>query len=152
MHESIQKYDLFAMHERSCRAAIVLHRQLREISALMGEDVSIPLHRRKPIQPTPVIIRKAAEIIGVSVGWLVTGIKETQTGMLVIGHKPMIANIADSAIIKDSQHCTIVADHATGGAKNSPQLYGWGLLWQYEGVLSWRSDTGAAKRFFRASS
>lgn len=115
-HESIQKYDLVAMHERACRAAIVLHRQLREISALMGEDVSIQLHRRNPIQPTPESISKAAEIIGVSVGWLVTGITETPTGMLVIGHKPMIANIADSAIIKDSQHCTIVVDHTTGGA------------------------------------
>lgn len=115
-HESIQKYDLVAMHERACRAAIVLRRQLREISALMGEDVSIPLHKRKPIQPTPENIRKAAEIIGVSVGWLVTGIPETPTDMLVIGQKPMNANIADSAIINGSQHCAIVVDHTAGGA------------------------------------
>lgn len=107
---------MVAMHERACRAAIVPHRQPREISALMGEDVSIPLHKRKPIPPTPENIRKAAEIIGVSVGWLTTGIPETPTDMLVIGHKPMIANIADSAIIKDSQHCTIVVDHTAGGA------------------------------------
>lgn len=88
MHESIRKYDLVAMHERACRAAIVLHRQLREISALMGEDVSIPLHKRKPIPPTAENIRKAAEIIGVSVGWLTTGIPETATDMLVLGHRP----------------------------------------------------------------
>lgn len=114
--ETIRRYDLGAMHERACRAIVVLHRQLKEVSKLMGVDVSIPLHQRKPIPPTPQNIRKAADIIGVSVGWLTTGIPETATDLLVIGHTPTINNITGSAVVTENQHCTIVVDHTAGGA------------------------------------
>lgn len=114
--KSIPKYDFVSMHERACRAIVVLQRQLKEVSKLMGADVSIPLHERKPIPPTPENIRKAAGIIGVSVGWLVTGKPETATDLLVIGHTPTINQITGSAVITDNQHCTIVVDHTAGGA------------------------------------
>lgn len=85
----------------------------------MGEDVSIPLHKRSPIQPTPENIQRAAKIIGVSEGWLTTGIPETPTDMLVIGHKPVITHITRSAVISDSQYCSITVDKTGDGHKKT---------------------------------
>lgn len=108
---SNDEYDIGAMHERACKAIYALQRSQREISALMGVDTSIPLHERRPLLPTMSNIGRAARILGVSVKWLMTGIPETHTDLLVIGQGPKVTG---SAIITGSEQCTIVVKNTAG--------------------------------------
>lgn len=43
------KYDLVAMHERAQKAIFALQRNQIEVSARIGIDTSIPLHKRMPL-------------------------------------------------------------------------------------------------------
>ena len=76
-------YDFAAMHQRACEAILATGRTQREIAALMGEDVNIPLYMRQPVKPTMRNINKAARIIGVSVKWLITGTPATEVDRIV---------------------------------------------------------------------
>ena len=104
------KYDLVAMHERAQKAIFALQRNQIEVSARMGIDTSIPLHKRMPLPPTEENICKAAEVLGVSVGWLVTGVPATETDRFVI--LQVSGNITGSVVIKGNRHCEIVVRNA----------------------------------------
>ena len=104
---SEEEYDLTAMHERSCNAIQATGRTQREIAALMGADLSIPLHKRKPIQPTMGNVTKVAHILGISVGWLLTGKPENDIDLLAIGHRPGLGKSASTGNI---DHSTVVQD------------------------------------------
>ena len=104
---SEKEYDLTAMHERSCTAIQATGRTQREIAALMGADLSIPLHKRKPIQPTMRNVTKVAQILGISVGWLLTGKPENDIDLIAIGHRP---GLGKSATTGNIDHSTVVQD------------------------------------------
>lgn len=80
---SDSEYDFAAMHQRACEAILATGRTQREIAALMGEDISIPLYMRQPVKPTMKNVNKAARIIGVSVKWLITGTPTTEVDRIV---------------------------------------------------------------------
>lgn len=104
------KYDLVAMHERAQKAIFALQRNQIEVSARMGIDTSIPLHKRMPLPPTEENICKAAEVLGVSVGWLITGVPVTETDRFVI--QQVSGNINGSVVIKGNRNCEIVVRNA----------------------------------------
>lgn len=99
------KYDLVAMHERAQKAIFALQRNQIEVSARMGIDTSIPLHKRMPLPPTEANICKAADVLGVSVGWLITGVPETETDRFVI--QQVSGNINGSVVIRGNKNCEI---------------------------------------------
>lgn len=104
------KYDLVAMHERAQKAIFALQRNQIEVSARMGIDTSIPLHKRMPLPPTEENICKAAEVLGVSVKWLITGVPATETDRFVI--QQVSGNINGSVVIKGNRNCEIVVRNA----------------------------------------
>lgn len=117
---SEKEFDFTAMHQRACEAILATGRTQREIAALMGADLSIPLHKRKPIQPTMENVKRVSQILGVSVGWLLTGKPENDIDLLVIGHKPGMqkssttGNIDHSAVIQDVTANTITVHNFSG--------------------------------------
>lgn len=72
-------YDFSAMHKRACAAILVLNMDQQDVAERMGADMSIPLYLRKPFRPTMANICKAADIIGISTGWLMSGDTMTDT-------------------------------------------------------------------------
>lgn len=108
---SSNSFDLGAMHERACRAIFVLQRTQKEISNLMGVDTSIPWHERKPLPPTMNNIKRAAQVIGVSVEWLMYGIPKNQTDMFVLSHQ---SGNSKSVFVTENKNCTIVAINNAG--------------------------------------
>lgn len=96
--------DLNAMHERALKAIFALQRNQLEVSARMGIDTSIPLHKRLPLPPTEENICRAAEVLGVSVKWLTTGIPETETDRFVVRQ---ISGTNSSVVVRDNRDCRI---------------------------------------------
>lgn len=107
----VTDFDLIAMNERACRAIIATGRTQREVAKQMGIDISIPLHKREPMQPTIQNIRKAAQIIGVSYKWLTTGIPETQLDFVV--SVPFVALYGQN-IITGNNNSAIEINGGTG--------------------------------------
>lgn len=97
-------HEINAMHERALKAIFVLQHNQLDVSARMGIDTRIPLHKRLPLPPTKANICRAADVLGVSVKWLTTGIPETETDRFVVRQ---ISGTNGSVVVRDNRDCRI---------------------------------------------
>lgn len=105
------EFDLTEIHERACKAIAALGRTQREVAILMGIDVSVPRHKRTPPEPSMQNIRKVAQILGVSLRWLTTGVPETQLDFIV--SRPLVALYGHN-IITGNNYSEIEINSDTG--------------------------------------
>lgn len=102
------EYDFSAMHKRACAAILVLNMDQQDVAERMGADMSIPLYLRKPFRPTMANICKAADIIGISTGWLMSGDTMTDTDDFVAAQIVHISMInMDDLLVGDFDHVAI---------------------------------------------
>ena len=101
------EYDFSAMHKRACAAILVLNLDQRDVAERMGADTSIPLHLRKPFRPTRRNVQLAANVIGVSVEWLLFGNPLTDTDDFVVAQLDHIQSVSMDDLIGDFDHVAI---------------------------------------------
>lgn len=124
---SQKDYDFIAMHERACCAISKLGRMQREISALMGANVNVPLYKRENLPPTMSNVVKLSEILGVSVHWILTGEPKNDVDYFVISsdgnaHPQACSNnIEKSAIVQGNRNSTIIVENYVGHDLNDQE-------------------------------
>ena len=102
------EYDFPAMHKRACAAILVLNLDQQDVAKQMGADMSRPLYLRKPFRPTMPNICRAAEIIGISTRWLMSGTPMTDTDDFVAAQIVHISMInMDDLLVGDFDHVAI---------------------------------------------